>query len=193
MTQRLMIALFVAFCSTDVSAESTHWVTSDELARRTCSSTQCGVVGKLYFREGAEVLEQKAGWARISKYYDASCKSGHSEYVDEGNSTCTPTNGISDGKFAEWVLMKHLSKTRPEKKSQAGIPPELLDSRITGVPDVGEYALTLEDVVTIRKYAKNLLDSGTCSKIEYGNKSPTKKDTYFVLCADENSNRFFQK
>lgn len=193
MTQRFMVVLFVAFYSTNAIAEPTHWVTSDELARRTCPSTKCGVVGKLYFREGVEVLEQKDGWARISKYYDASCVSGRSEYVDEGNSSCTPANGISNGKFAEWVLMKHLSKTRPEKKSQAGIPPELLDPRITGVPDVGEYALTLEDVVIIRKYAKGLLDSGTCSKIEYGNKSTSKKNTYFVLCAGESRNRFFQK
>ncbi len=83
--------------------DAKYWVTVDRLNRRTCPATNCGVVGGLFFREGVNVLEQKDGWARISKYYNASCVDGKSEYLDEGNSECVPSNGIVEGEFAEWV------------------------------------------------------------------------------------------
>jgi len=88
-------------------------VTTDRLDRHTCGSSQCGVVGQLFFRESAHVYERAKGWARITKSYDASCVNGRSEYVDRGRAVCIKANGIVSGKFAEGVKIKALSKTRP--------------------------------------------------------------------------------
>ena len=96
-----------------ISASQSYWSTVDRLNRRTCPSTQCGVVGKLFLREAATVYEVKKGWARITPPYDASCRNGKSEYVDSGNSACVASNGINIGKFSEWVAFKYLSKDRP--------------------------------------------------------------------------------
>ena len=89
------------------------WVTSDRLNRRTCPDLRCGIVGMFFFREGTERLEERNGWARVSRYYDAYCVDGVSRYVDSGNAACVSSNGIVGGKFAEWVSMQHLSRTRP--------------------------------------------------------------------------------
>lgn len=89
------------------------WVATARLPRHTCPSSKCGMVGKLYYREAVRVIVHKAGWARITELYDASCVNGSSEYVDSGNDRCDSRNGIVDGKFAEWVLSSSLSATRP--------------------------------------------------------------------------------
>lgn len=97
------------------------WVTSERLNRRTCPSDSCGVVGQFFFREGATILEHRDGWARVTEPYDASCVNGRSQYVDTGNASCDPANGISDRKFAEWVSAKYLSETRPTDPAASGI------------------------------------------------------------------------
>jgi len=119
--ERLSLLLVLAVVGTALamtmplvaSAGERYWVTSDYLNRRTCPSSSCGIVGKYQFREAAELEEISGGWARVTGYYDASCVDGRSKYVDSGNSDCTEINGIKDGEFAEWVVAKYLSKTRP--------------------------------------------------------------------------------
>lgn len=108
-----LIALVLLTIPIPTLASESYWNTVDRLNRRTCPSTQCGVVGRLFFREGATVYEVRNGWARITPAYNASCKNGHSEYVDSGNSACLASNGIQGGKFSEWVAFKYLSKNRP--------------------------------------------------------------------------------
>lgn len=110
---KYLVGLVLAFISMSAISANDHWVTSDRLDRRTCPSASCGLVGQLFFREKATVFERRNGWGRISKHYSASCQSGHSKYVDSGNSACTVENGIVNGKFAEWVKLEQLSKTRP--------------------------------------------------------------------------------
>jgi len=83
--------------------EGTVWVTSQRLARHSCPSATCGVVGEFYYRGGVQPLETRDGWVRVSKYYDASCTNGRSDYVETGNAQCAQSNGIVDGQFAEWV------------------------------------------------------------------------------------------
>ena len=97
----------------DNSSGRDGWVTVDRLNRRTCPKESCGSVGVLFFRENASIYEEQNGWARISKYYDASCQNGKSEYVDSGNASCNPANGIVDGRFAEWVSSQFLSSNKP--------------------------------------------------------------------------------
>src|SRR5690606_14671629 len=55
--------------SAPVLADEQMWANSDRVNRRTCPSTECGVVGQLFFRESAVVLEKRNGWGRISQYY----------------------------------------------------------------------------------------------------------------------------
>src|SRR5215217_35282 len=69
------------------------WVSIDRLNRRTCPAASCGSVGVLFFREKATLYEERQGWARISRYYDASCQNGRSIYVDTGNASCDSENG----------------------------------------------------------------------------------------------------
>lgn len=106
-----MIVSVVAVSS--AFADAQMWVTSDRANRRTCPSTECGVVGQLFFRESATVVETKNGWGRVSNYYDASCVGGRSKYVDSGRADCTPENGIVNGSFAEWIKLDLLSENRP--------------------------------------------------------------------------------
>ncbi len=101
----LVSVLFAGLVSS-ASAETKMWVTADAVNRRTCPSEECGVVGKLFFREAAVVYEMSEGWGRISDRYDASCAAGRSKYVDSGNTACLESNGIKDGRFAEWVSMQ---------------------------------------------------------------------------------------
>lgn len=87
----------------DAEAEVKLWANADRVNRRTCPSTECGIVGQLFFREAAEVLEERDGWVRITRYYDGSCVGGRSEYVDSGNAACVASNGFDGSQFAEWV------------------------------------------------------------------------------------------
>lgn len=103
-----------------------HWVTTERLDRRTCPSRRCGVVGQLMFRDAARVYETTDGWARISEPYDASCVAGRSEYVDSGQASCTEANGISGGRFAEWVEVGALSTTRPADPAATAATDETL-------------------------------------------------------------------
>lgn len=95
------------------TAYKQYWATAERVDRRACPSTRCGVVGQLWLRESAHVFEIRDGWARITKYYDASCVGGRSEYVDRGEAACSEANGIVDGKFAEWVNLNQIALERP--------------------------------------------------------------------------------
>ena len=166
--------------SEPASTEKALWVTSDRLNRRSCPNEKCGSVGQLFFRESATVYEEKNGWARITKYYDANCQSGKSLYVDSGNAKCTKENGITDGQFAEWVSTAHLSATQPPDPAANAS---------------GDYAL-VKSSDDYRKYkdifaqsAKALIGDGTCSASDFQEmggwmKSIThrNKPIYFTYC-----------
>lgn len=105
-----------------------QWVSGDRLNRRTCPSTDCGVVGQLFHREGVNVLEERNGWGRIADYYETSCGKGRSAYVDTGNASGTPENGIENGQFAEWVSLEHLTNVRPPDPGAAATGPQASES-----------------------------------------------------------------
>lgn len=105
---------------------NTLFVNVERVQRRTCPSITCGNVGWISERQVVEALEKKDGWVRITQQYDASCVDGQSEYVDDGKKTCTPDNGITSGKFAEWVPMSALSKERPADPAATATDSEAL-------------------------------------------------------------------
>lgn len=164
----------------DVDLADKFWVTSERLYRRTCPSTECGEVGYFFFREGVDVLERRDGWARVTKYYNASCTNGRSEHVDSGNSQCTPENGIADGEFAEWVSAEFLSETRPPDPAEGARGTEALIARSD---DFARYRTQFAEA------AQSLLDEGRCKGADFREnggwlKSSTHRNQpiYFVYC-----------
>lgn len=163
----------------------------DRVNRRTCPSAECGIVGQLFYREAVKVFEEKDGWARITKHYDASCRDGASEYIDSGSKICAANNGMVDGKFAEWVSIKLLSNVRP------GDPAGNAEGDFTlvkGSDDYGKY----KDVFALA--ARKLINEGKCAArdfVENGGwiKSTTtyaNRPVYFTYCGGATvSNRLY--
>ncbi|WP_156320469.1 hypothetical protein [Pseudomonas lini] len=164
---------------TSALAENMQWVTTDRTNRHTCPSTKCGVAGYLMFREGAEILETKNGWSRITKAYSASCEGGKSEYVKEGNSSCTSKNGIQNGKFAEWVQNKDLSPNRPEDPGKGATGDHSL------VSSSDDYRIYKNQFA---KAARELINDGTCTEADFKEmggwmaSSNRGKGVYFTYC-----------
>lgn len=186
----LLILIFItisfpAFAATDA------WVTSDRLKRRTCPSTDCGVVGELFFREKATIYEAENGWARITKPYQASCNNGLSDFVISGNAACISSNGIVNGQFSEWVSMEFLNETRPEDPGAGATG----DYEI--IKDSDDYRLHKD---AFAKAAKNLISSGKCSAADFKEMGGWLKSTttysdspvYFTYCGGmTTSNRLY--
>jgi hypothetical protein len=156
------------------------WVTVDRLNRRTCPDESCGSVGVLFYGEKATIYEESGGWARTTRYYDASCRNGRSEYIDSGNASCDSANGIVDERLAEWVSLRYLSSNRP-------------DDPATGA--TGDYALvSSSDDYRIYKdvfarAASELIASGQCTRADFEEmggwiKSENHRDQpiYFTYC-----------
>lgn len=156
------------------------WVTSQYLDRHTCASESCGIVGRLFFREAADVLEIDGDWARITDAYDASCVNGISEYVDSGDANCTDENGITDGKFAEWVLVENLAVDRPADPAETAAEDERM---VAQSDDFAQY----RDAFTTA--ARTLINDGRCTAAEFEEmggwvKSSNDRDrpVYFTYC-----------
>ena len=178
--QNSVLLLFLISLAQPVMADSEAWVTAERLNRRTCPSTQCGILGVLMFRERATVYEEKNSWARVSEYYDAACRNGRSEYVDSGNTACTEQNGIVAGRLSEWVHTKYLSETRP-----AGPGVEATDyyELVSGSDDYRKYK------EVFARSASKLIASGRCAARDFQGiggwvKSTTHKGSpvYFTYC-----------
>ncbi|NOR45886.1 MAG: SH3 domain-containing protein, partial [Candidatus Delongbacteria bacterium] len=116
------------------------------------------ITNKLYREQKVHVYEIKNTWARISEYYDGS------------------KEGVS-GKVARWVSKKYLSATRPSDKPKQKFSD---DPRIKGIPKVPKYGLTERDIQVLYTAAKYFLKKGRCRKIEYGDKSVSKPNTYYL-------------
>ncbi|HFO0167270.1 TPA: hypothetical protein ACHH76_000930 [Pseudomonas aeruginosa] len=180
-----LFALSATFCisfqlfSMPALAENQLWVNTDRTNRHTCPSTDCGIAGRLMFREGVEVLEKKAGWVRVTKQYSASCVNGKSEYVKEGNAACVSSNGITDGKFSEWVQTKDLVVKRPEDPANGASGDDAL---IKGSDDYRLYKAQFS------QGARKLINDGTCTEGDFQEmggwmSSPNRgKGMYFTYC-----------
>jgi uncharacterized protein YraI len=92
------------------SAQERMVIQADDVQRRTCPSTQCGIVGRFFSGEQVPVYESVNGWSRVSDYYSAACYEGRSIFVEHGPSDCAKANGIVQGEFAEWVKSEFLAE-----------------------------------------------------------------------------------
>jgi len=100
------------------NADMRMWVGIEDLKRHTCPSDTCGIVGRFFFQESVRVFETADGWSRVSNYKSAACFDGTSIYVESGPSDCSTGNGISQGRFAEWVKSQYLVSEHPREPLQ---------------------------------------------------------------------------
>ncbi len=157
------------------------WVASERLDRRTCPSEACGLVGQLFFRESAKVLEQREGWARLTEPYDGACNGGESAYVDEGAKACSVENGFVDGQFAEWVRADDLTSVRPADPAETATAAEAL---ISASDDFAQHRQAFVAAAT------KLIGDGTCTPedfVEQGGfmksvNSYKAEPVYFTYC-----------
>ncbi|MFG5381333.1 SH3 domain-containing protein [Yoonia sp. R2-816] len=162
-------------------AGAVGYVVPSRLNRRTCPSSNCGVVGQLFGREKVTILENKNGWVRITEYYDASCRRGISEYVDSGNAACVTDNGVTDGRFAEWISADFISTEIPEDPSDSA------DSSEELVAQSDDFGLFHEQFV---EAANELIESGRCSRADFIDGGGWLKSTsqgqniYFAYCGE---------
>ena len=159
-----------------------HWVTTQRLARYTCPSTGCGVVGEFYYRQGVDIYEERNGFARVTKFYDASCTNGRSDYVDSGPAGCTKVNGIENGQFAEWVELSALSTERPADPGEGATGTAEL------VADSDDFNIYQAQFV---RAAETMMAQGMCTAEqirEIGGfwYAPSRKPdpVYFIWCGD---------
>lgn len=96
-----------------VDAQTRMWIDNESNKRRTCPSTDCGIVGRFFVGESVAVYRTVNGWSQVSGYYSAACHEGSSAFVDSGNGKCTAENGIDNGEFAEWVRSDFLVAAPP--------------------------------------------------------------------------------
>ncbi|ETK13526.1 hypothetical protein H097_27170 [Pseudomonas sp. FH4] len=175
----LLTAVAILMTANIAVAEPSLWVSNDRVARHTCPSDKCGVVGKLMFREGVEVFETKGSWVRVSKSYSASCSGGTSAYVDNGNSACVESNGIKNGMFAEWVSKKSLTKDRPADPGEGATGDDVL------IKNSDDYRLYRSQFA---KAARELIEKGACTAADFEEiggwmASPDKgQGMYFMYC-----------
>ncbi|MFG6599948.1 MULTISPECIES: SH3 domain-containing protein [unclassified Sulfitobacter] len=133
------------------------YVSADQLSVRSCASTSCGRISWLLSGQKVTVVETRNGWARISKYYDAACKAGKSEYVDSGNSACSEENGISNGQLAEWVSLDYL-KANPEKPKPASS--SILVNALRKSDNFNKYE------AEFTRATQQLIDDGECTEAD---------------------------
>ena len=176
----LSALLTIGLTTLEVGAGDRYWVTVDRLNVRTCPSTSCGIVSRLFFREAATVYEARENWARISNYYDASCVNGRSEFVDDGNHQCVADNGIVGGQFAEWVSVQFLSRQRPPDPAANATGIESL------VAQSDDYRIYRDAFV---RAAQALTSSGRCRASDFRESGGWVKSTnyrnqpiYFMYC-----------
>jgi hypothetical protein len=165
---------------TQAIAERTAWVATEKLNRRTCPASSCGIVGTLAFREKVTVLAEMNGWARVSRFHDASCVNGVSQKVESGNAECIPTNGIAGGELAEWVSARYLSPSRPEDPGAKASGSYAL---VKGSDDYSLY----KDVFA--EAASSLIESGRCSQSDFKvmggwikSTNLSGENSYFTYC-----------
>lgn len=165
------------------------WANADRVNRRTCPSTECGSVGQLFFREAAEVFEERDGWIRITKYYDGSCVNDRSQYVDSGNASCAASNGFDGSQFAEWVSADFLVDVRPADPGVGATGSAMLvaqsdDFRIHQAAFVAAADKLIGDGTCTEK---NFIDNGGWVKSMNNKTEPV----YFMYCGSGGGDRIY--
>jgi hypothetical protein len=160
--------LLAGEASATAEGPGTYYVSAPKTNEHLGPSAATIVTNTIYRQQRVDVFEVRDGWARVSKFYDGAVE------------------GVS-GRVARWVLAEHL-----DRKSPADLPQPKLgnDPRIQGLPKVGENGLTERDVRVLYSGARHFLKTGKCSRVEFGDKSLGRENTYYINCGGP-QNLFF--
>lgn len=166
----IILLLFSNIAFAQATKPGTYYVKETVLKERLAPSATASVTNRIYRRQKVVVFEIRNGWARVSKYYDGAV---------EGKG----------GQVARWVPASGLSFSQPAEFPQPSLP---TDPRIAkdALPKVGEHGLTEQDVQVLYKGALKFLNLGKCTRVEYGDKSTSKANTYYINCGGP-TNLFF--
>ncbi len=158
--------------------ERVMFVSGDGLNVRYCAASNCCIADRLKLNDAVTIMEEKDGWARISVFHNVKIKSQSCEKpkADE---------------IAHWVSRDFLTEQLPDGTDPNAWFGDLSDRRIRGIPKVGDYGLTRQDLEIIRRYASLLLINGICDVVDTGNKSVSREATYYVACDGETEQRYF--
>jgi len=134
-TLLLLLLILPAFGA--ASKPGDYYVAVDQTEERLGPSPQAKSTNTLFKRQKVTVMELKAGWARVSRYYD-------------GN-----VEGVK-GQVARWIPADVLSSTvPPEEKVSGGT--SALGQALKDSDNFGRYH------TAFLKGAQSLIDSGRCS------------------------------
>ena len=158
--------------------EQAMYVSGDGLNVRYCASSECCIADRLSLNDPVTVMERDGRWARISVFHDVNITGRSCEKPEKDS-------------IAHWVSLDYLTDAIPDGTDPNAWYGLLSDRRIRGVPRVGDYGLTREDLEIIRRYASSLLLNGECEAIDTGNKSVSRAGTYYVACEGETEQRYF--
>ena len=170
--------LGIGLSSGALANERLMFVSGDGLNVRYCAASNCCIADRLSLNDAVTVMEEKDGWARISVFHDAKIKSQSCEKPKADQ-------------IAHWVSSDFLTEQLPDGTDPNAWFGDLSDRRIRGIPKVGDYGLTRQDLEIIRRYASLLLINGICDVIDTGNKSVSREATYYVACDGETKQRYF--
>lgn len=122
------------------------------------------------------------GWVRVSVPYDASCRNGQSEFVDDGNADCSEYNGIVDGKLSEWLFEEHLAASQPDDPAESATGDLEL---VAGSDDYRVYASNFAAT------ARQLIGEGRCTEADFRNTGGwiksmeyRERPVYFTYCGN---------
>lgn len=146
----------------------TYWVSGDQATEH--SSPGGSVVNRVYYRQKLIAYERRDGWVRTTEA----------------------------GYTPRWTRLSQLTDTQPPEKPAYAGPAGYADERIMpdAIPNPGEDGLTRADIDIIRKGAKMVLQTRPdCARIELGDKSVSRSNTYYVMCSVNGSveNVFFTR
>jgi hypothetical protein len=153
---------------TEASRELGSYYVIETAEERLGPARNAKITNTLYRQQRVEVYEFRGEWARVSKFY-----SGEVE-------------GIS-GTVARWIATSSLSKERPKDLPQ---PKIVDDSRIGGLPEVGDGGLTERDIQILHAAARYFIETGRARRVEFGDKSLNRANTYYLNFGGP-SNHFF--
>lgn len=145
-----------------------YWVSGDVATEH--SSPGGAVVNRVYYRQKLTAFERRDGWIRTT----------------------------GEGFTPRWTRLSQLTETQPPERPDYTGPANYADARIMrdAIPNPGEDGLTRADIDIIRKGAKMVLQTRPdCARIELGDKSVSRANTYYVMCSVNGSveNVFFTR
>lgn len=149
-------------------ASTKRFVIVDVAEERLGPSESATITNRVHRGQVVNVYETQSGWARVSGYY-------------QGGAEGQP------GRVARWIPMASLGAEPPISARALSIA---ADPRVTHLPNAPGEGLSERDVLVLHAAARYFLETGKMKRVEGGDKSVRKPDTYYLMEGPQN--RFFR-